>query len=153
LGLVLTLALTASAFKCGGGAAGGSGQADLVHTGARAADTIAVSIKEMITVKRQLAQQGTLKPAEELAITQALLRVNTADKALVQRLKSLTGPPDATTKTSLLSMLGELTTALEDLNRNGLLGIANSSARTQLTTILNTINTAVQIIRLVIESA
>lgn len=150
LGFVLTLALTLSGIGCDGAP---SGKEDLVRTGAKAADTIAVSIKEMITLKRSLAQQGAITPAQELALTQALLRVNTADKALVQRLKSLTAVPDAATRTSLLGMVDEITSALDDLNRSGLLPIGNESARNQLTTIMKTLTTAVQIIRLVIESA
>jgi hypothetical protein len=150
LGFILALTLSLSNFGCDGSA---SGKEDLVKTGARAADTIAVSIKEMISVKRALAQQGTITPAQELALTQTLLRVNTADKALVQRLKALTGVPDAATKTSLLSMVDEITSAIDDLNRTGLLPIQSESARNQLSAIMKTLTAAVQIIRLVIESS
>jgi hypothetical protein len=106
----------------------------------------------MITVKRQLAQQGKLTSAEELALTQALLKVNTADKVLVKRLKSLNAAPDAATKAELVKMFGEVTAALNELNTNALLGIKGEEARNRLTIIFNTISASAGIIQTFIDS-
>ena len=146
--LIFALALASSAFQCGGSGS----QPEPVRNAARASDTIAKSIGEMITVKRQLAQQGKLTPAEELALTQALLRVNTADKVLVKRLKSLNAAPDATTKAELVKLFGEVTTALNDLNSNALLGVKGEEARNKLTVIFNTISASAGIIQAFIDS-
>ena len=147
--LVIALALTSLSFQCGGSGS----QPEPLRNAARASDTIAKSIGEMITVKRELAKQGKLTPDEELKLTQALLRVNTADKVLVKRLKSLKAAPDPTTKAELVKMFGEVTSALNDLNSGGLLGIRNEEARTKLTTVFNTINASVLIIQTFIDSS
>ena len=147
--MILALALTSLSFKCGGDGA----PPEPARNAARASDAIAKSIGEMIKVKRQLAQQGKITAAEELALTQTLLRVNTADKALVNRLKSLNSAPDAATKADLVRMFGEVTTALNELNTTGLLGVRDEDARNRLTTIFNTITASVQIIRTFIDSS
>lgn len=147
--LVAALALTSLAFQCGDG---NKSQSEPLRNAARASDTIAKSVGEMITVKRELAKQGKLTPDEERKLTETLLRVNTADKALVRRLKSLNAAPDATTKAELVKMFGEVRDALTDLNSNALLGIKNEEARTQLTTIMNTVNASVLIIQAFVDS-
>ncbi len=151
--LVIALALTSLAFQCGGSGNNNSSQPDPLRNAARASDTIAKSIGEMITVKRELAKEGKLTADEDLKLTQALLRVNTADKVLVKRLKSLKAAPDATTKAELVTMFGEVTSALNELNSGGLLGVRNEEARTRLTTIFNTINASVLIIQTFIDSS
>ena len=151
--LVIALALTSLAFQCGGNGNSNGSQPDPLRNAARASDTIAKSIGEMITVKRALAKDGKLTADEDLKLTQALLRVNTADKVLVKRLKSLKAAPDATTKAELVTMFGEVTSALNDLNSGGLLGVKNEEARTRLTTIFNTINASVLIIQTFIDSS
>lgn len=148
--LVIALALTTLSFKCGDGP---NVQSEPLRNAARASDTIAKSIGEMITIKRELAKQGKLAPDEELKLTQALLRVNTADKVFVKRLKSLNGAPDTATKAELVKMFGEVTSALNDLNSNGLLGLKNEEARTKLTTIFSTINASVLIIQTFVDSS
>ena len=151
-GLLLALALGSLAFQCGGGGGGSSSQPESVRTAARAADAIAGSIKEMTTVKRELARQGTLTPDEELRLTQTLLRLNTADKAFVRRLKSLNGVPDASGRAELLAMFNEVTAALDDLNTNGVLGVSNQGARDRLGIIVNTLRGSVQIIQTFVQS-
>jgi len=153
--LVIALALTSLSFECGGGNSGNSNgsPSHAARNAARASDTIAKSIGEMITVKRELAKDGKLTADEDLKLTQALLRVNTADKVLVKRLKSLKAAPDATTKAELVTMFGEVTSALNDLNSGGLLGVKNEEARTKLTTVFNTINASVLIIQTFIDSS
>lgn len=151
--LVVALALASLAFQCGGNGNSNSSQPDPLRNAARASDTIAKSIGEMITVKRELAKDGKLTADEDLKLTQALLRVNTADKVLVKRLKSLKAAPDPTTKAELVTMFGEVTSALNELNSGGLLGVKNEEARTRLTTIFNTINASVLIIKTFIDSS
>ena len=142
LGLVLVLSLASLSFKCGGGCADNSP----LCNSARAADTIAKSISEMITVKRALASEGKLSKAEDLKLTQQLLRLNTADKVFVNRLKSLNAAPDATTKQQLLTLFNEVTSALDDLNTNGVLGVQDQGARDRLAAIITAIRASVAII-------
>jgi hypothetical protein len=148
-GLAFALALASMAFKCGG--TGPTGQPEPLRNASRAADAIAKSIGEMITVKRDLASQKKITDAENLKLTQALLRMNTADKTLVARLKSMSAMPDASGKAQLLSMLNELTSALDDLNTNGVLGVSNPDARTRLSTIINTIKASIPIIQTLVQ--
>jgi hypothetical protein len=144
VGLVLALSLASLSFKCGG--TGPTGQPEPLRNAARAADSIAGSIKEMITLKRELAQQKKISDAEDLKLTQMLLRLNTADKVLVNRLKSMNSAPDATGKAQLLAMFNELSAALDDANTNGVLGLQNTDARNRLSVIINTIRASLQII-------
>jgi hypothetical protein len=144
-GLVLVLSLAAMSFKCGDG--GCANDNSPLCSSARAADTIAKSIGEATTVKRELARQGKLTPAEELKLTQQLLRLNTADKVFVKRLKALNAAPDAPTKQQLLGLLNEVTTALDDLNTNGVLGLQDQGARDRLTVLITAIRASVQIIQ------
>jgi hypothetical protein len=139
------MGLASMAFQCGGN--GTDNRPEPLRNAARAADAIAKSIGEMTTVKRDMAKQNKITPAEELKLTQALLRLNTADKSLVTRLKSLNSAPDATTQSQLLSMFNEVTAALDDLNNNGVLGVQNADSRARLTTIINSIKASVQIIQ------
>lgn len=145
VGLVLVLSLASMSFKCGGG--GSNGNTDALRGPIRAADAIAKSIGEMNNVKRELARQGKITSAEELKLTQQLLRLNTADKALLDRLKALRSEPDAPTRAQLLTMFNELTTALEDLNSTGVLGVTDEGARTRLATIITAIRSSMQILQ------
>jgi hypothetical protein len=151
VGLTLVLSLVSLSFKCN--STGPTGQPEPLRNAASAADAVAKSIGEMIKLKRDLANQHKITSAEELKLTQALLRINTADKALVKRLKSMNSMPDASGRAQLLSMFGEVTSALSDLNNNGVLGIQNQDARNQLTTIINSINASIQIIQAFVQSA
>jgi len=144
VGLVLVLSLASMSFKCGGG---GCADNSPLCTSARASDAIAKSIGEAITVKRELASQGKITAAEETKLTQQLLRLNTADKAFVRRLKALNAAPDAATQQQLKSLFNEVTAALNDLNTNGVLGLQDQGARDRLTAIITAINASVQIIQ------
>jgi len=145
VGLVLVLSLASLSFKCGGSEPDGT--SNPLRASARAADAIAKSIGEMNNVKRELARQGKLTSAEELKLTQQLLRLNSADKALVTRLKSMNSAPDTAGRAQLLTMFNELTAALDDLNTNGVLGLSDEGARSRLSTIITTIRGSVQIIQ------
>ena len=144
VGLVLVLSLASMSFKCGGG---GCADNSPLCTSARAADAIAKSIGEAITVKRELARQGKITAAEETKLTQQLLRLNTADKAFVRRLKALNAAPDAATKQQLAGLFNEVTAALDDFNTNGVLGLGDQGARDRLTAIITAIRASVQIIQ------
>src|SRR2546423_661519 len=74
---------------------------DKFRSAVRAADTIAGTIDQTIDVKRQLAQQNKITRDEELSLTNALLKANTADKAFVDGLKKLSGTPTASDKSTL----------------------------------------------------
>jgi hypothetical protein len=146
VGLVLALALAAlslMSFKCGGSCA----DTDPRCAAARAADTVAKSIGELNNVKRELASQGKISSAEELKLTQQLLKLNTADKALVNRLKAMGSTPSADSQSQIASLFNEFTAALDDLNTNGILTLGSEDARNRLTVIITAIKASVPIIQ------
>jgi hypothetical protein len=143
-GLFLLLVFTSLSFKCDGNSTPPDSP---WRPAAKAADDIAISINTMIKTKRALAQQGTLTPAEERPLTEALLKLNTADKALVAKIKTVKSAADVpANKPTLCSMFSTVTAALNDLNNTGIVPIANPSAKTQLTVILNALNASAAII-------
>jgi hypothetical protein len=146
VGLVLVLSLASMSFKCNSNTEP-SGNTNPLRSSARAADAIAKSVSEMTTVKRELASQGKISAAEELKLTQQLLRVNSADKVLVNRLKSMNSTPDATGQAQLLSLFNELTAAINDLNSTGVLSVGDEAARNRLTVIITAINSSLAIIQ------
>ena len=148
VGLVLTLSLASLSFKCGGGCADNS----QLCNAARAADAVAKSIGELNNVKRELARQGKMSSAEELKLTQLLLRLNTADKAVVNRLKSMNAAPSAADKSQLLTLFNELSAAVDDLNTTGVLNLGDQGARDKLTVIITTIRSSLPIIQTFIGS-
>jgi hypothetical protein len=133
-GLVLVLCLSSLSFKCGGGD-------DPGRIAARAADAAATSISEMIKIKRELGQSGKITPQEELALTNALLRVNTADKALVSAIKAFIATTNSNTaggadRASLCAAFNSLTAAMSDLNTS-VFGVSNSDSKQRLTRVLD----------------
>jgi len=143
-GLFLLLVFSSLSFKCDGNSTPPDSP---WRPAAKAADDIAISINTMIKVKRALAKQGTITPAEEKAMTVALLKLNTADKTLVNRIKMVKSATDANAqKPNLCSLFGTLSSALSDLNQSGVMPIANPSAKTQLTNIINALNASAAII-------
>jgi hypothetical protein len=143
-GLLLLLAFTSFSFKCDGNS---TPQDSPWRPAAKAADDIAISINTMIKSKRALAQQGTITAAEETALTSSLLKLNTADKALVNQIKTVKSSTDANAqKPNLCSLFATVTSALNDLNTTGVVPIANPAARSQLTTIFNALNASAAII-------
>ncbi|HKQ08314.1 MAG TPA: hypothetical protein VJ464_24530 [Blastocatellia bacterium] len=143
-GLTLALALFAMSFK--GCPSDSAADNDPRRKAAKAGDDIAGSVSAMIKLKRELAKQGQITKEEDLTLTNALLKLNSADKVFVTTLKSLKGTPDAASKTNLANLFGAVTSAISDLNTNGVLGVKNPDARTKLTNILNAINASAQII-------
>ena len=141
VGLVLVLALSSLSFKCGGG----QNTDDPVRKAAKAADTIAGSITEMIKLKRQLAQQKTITPDEELALTNALLKANTADKAFLAATKQVKGAPTAADKSNLATLFSAVSAAVNEIDAD-VLGVKNPDAKTKLTTILNSIKASLAVI-------
>lgn len=146
VGLVLVLSLASMSFKCGGGTTGPTGQPEPLRRAASAADAIAGSIKELRTAKNDLAGQNKISKDENVKLTTLLLRVNTADKALVSRLKSMNAMPDAAGKQQLVALFNELTAAVDDANTNGVLGLKNEEARNKLTVTINAIRASLAII-------
>ena len=142
VGLVLVLALASMSFKCGSGQPGTD---DPVRKAAKAADTIAGSINEMIKLKRQLAQQKTITPEEELALTNALLKANTADKAFLAAVKQVKGTPTAADKSNLATLFSAVSAAVNEVDAD-VLGVKNPDSKSKLTTILNTIKASLSVI-------
>jgi hypothetical protein len=118
---------------------------DQVRQAARAADTIAKSVDQMIDLKRQLAQQQKITSNEELALTNALLKANTADRAFVDGLKKINGAPTAADKSKLAPLFSAFSAAINDID-SGVLGVQSADAKSNLTTILNTIKASLAII-------
>ena len=140
--LVLVLATASLSFKC---SSGQQGPDDPVRKAAKAADAIAGSITEMIKVKRQLAQQKTITAEEELALTNALLKANTADKAFLAATKQLKGTPTAADKSNLATLFSAVSAAVNEIDA-GVLGVKNPDAKAKLTTILNSIKASLAVI-------
>ena len=150
VGLVLTLSLASLSFKCNGD--GSNANSNPARTAARAADAIAKSLGELNNVKRELARQGKISSAEELKLTQQLLRLNAADKAVVNRLKSMSAAPTSADRSQFMSLFGELTSALDDLNTNGVLGLGDADARSRLATVVATLKSSVAIIQSFVDA-
>ena len=145
-GLLLLLVFTSFSFKCDSG--GGSTPPDSPwRPAAKAADDLAGGINTMIKVKRELAQKGSITPAEERALTNSLLKVNTADKLFVKQVKAVKNATDASTsKPNVCTLFAAVTSALSDLNNTGVLPIADAGAKARLTTLLNALNASAAII-------
>src|SRR5258706_12639940 len=91
--LVLLLALTSLSFKqCNGGPPPDNSK---FRPAAKACGDIAEAIKAMIVIKRALAKDGTLKPAEERPLTDALLRLTRADKTFCNEVTALKSEGEA----------------------------------------------------------
>lgn len=112
---------------------------------AKAVDTMAGSINSMIKAKRDLAANGRITPAEELALTRALLVANEAVTVFHQRVKSLTAAPDAATKAELMTLLNNVTTAIDNLNNQGVIGVTNSESKQKLTRFIAAIRGAIAV--------
>jgi hypothetical protein len=141
--LTIVLALSSVSFKCGGCA-----DNDPRCNYAKAADDIAGGISAMIDAKRQLASKGRITAEEESKLTDLLDTANNAAIAFNNRLKSIgpTDPISEATRADLTSLLSNVTTAISELNNNGLLRLGNADARQKLSKILGTVNAAVNIL-------
>ncbi len=141
-GLLLLLVFTSFSFKCDSG----GGVTDPYRKAAKAADDIAASLNTMTKIKRDLGTSGKLSPDRERALTDLLLKANTADKAFVAQIKKLKADPNPATKATLCSLFGTVSSTLTDLNNNGILPIDNADSKSKLTTVFNTITAASGII-------
>jgi len=112
---------------------------------AKAADNMAGTINSMIKAKRTLANSGRITPAEDLKLTRSLLVVNEAVTVFHQRVKALTATPDAATRAQLLTMLNSVTTAVDELNNEGVLGVANSESQGRLARFIATMKAAIAV--------
>lgn len=141
-GLLLLLVFTSLSFK----GCNDSGLSDPYRKAAKAADDIAASLNTMTKIKRDLGTSGKLSPDRERALTDLLLKANTADKAFVRQIKALKANPDPATKATLCTLFSTVSSALTDLNNNGILPIDNADSKSKLTTVFNTITAASGII-------
>jgi ribosomal protein S20 len=136
----LTLALMLFALACLPGCQKTSIPDDPQRKAAKAADDIAGAVKAMTDLKHKLADQKQITREEDLALTKALLKVNSTDKVLVEKLKALRAAASEGDKTQTCALFREVLSAVGELNDKGVLGVNNAEARSRLTTILNTIN-------------
>jgi hypothetical protein len=142
-GLLLVLVFTSLSFKCDGGAGGPS---DEYKKAAKAADDIAASINAMIKIKRELGQAGSITPDQERKLTDLLLKANTADKEFVKQIRALKANPDPSAKATLCTLFTSVTSALTDLNNNGIGPVTDPTAKNKLATIFNSLAAASGII-------
>ena len=149
VGLVLLCALSSMSFKCGDGG-NTNANVDPIRRAAKAADTIASSITELIKIKRQLAQEGKIKPPEELALTNALLKANTADKAFLAAIKQLKSNPSQSDKANLATLFSTVSAAVNEVDA-GVLGVSDTDAKNKLNVILNTVKASLAIISSVVQ--
>jgi hypothetical protein len=119
---------------------------EAVKNAAQTAGGIAESIKQMIDVKRQLGQQNKITKEEELALTNALLQANTADKAFVAGLKKIAGPPTAQDKSNLRPLLDAFAAAIANIDAR-VVGVKNADAQKNLATIMATIKASIGILQ------
>ncbi len=112
---------------------------------AKAADNMAGAINSMIKAKRSLASDGRITPAQDLTLTKALLVANEAVTVFHQRVKSLTAAPDAPTKAQLMTLLNNVTSAVDDLNNQGVLGVTNAESKQKLARFIGTIKAAIAV--------
>ena len=143
-GLLLALVFTSFSFKCDGG--NGPGVSDPYRKAAKAADDMAAALNTMAKIKRELGTSGKLSRDRELALTNLLLKANTADKEFVKQIKALKADPNPASKATLCSLFTTVTSALADLNDNGILPIDNPESKSKLAAVFNTITAASGII-------
>ena len=140
-GLLLLLVFTSFSFKCDSG--GPPPDTSRFRPAAKAAGDIAESIKAMIIIKRALAKNGTLKPAEERPIQTALEKLTAADKAFLKEVNAVKNATDASTSQSKVCLaFAALRTALSQVDSSvGTVGDgdAKSKLATALTVISNSI--------------
>ena len=139
-GLLLLLVFTSFSFKCDGGPPADNSR---FRPAAKAAGDIAEGIKAMITIKRALAQNGSLKPAEERPLTNALLKLNTADKAFLKEINAVKNSADASASSSKVCLaFAALRAALSEVNSN--VGpVANGDAKSKLANALTVISNSI----------
>ncbi|HXI23162.1 MAG TPA: hypothetical protein VNG71_04740 [Pyrinomonadaceae bacterium] len=140
--LLLLLSFTAFSFKCDSG----GGVSDPYRKAAKASDDIAAALNTMTKIKRELGTSGKLSRDREIALTDLLQKANTADRAFLNEIKRLKADPNPATKATLCSLFNTVSSALTDLNNNGLLPIEDADAKSKLTTVFTTITAASAII-------
>jgi hypothetical protein len=140
--LLLLLSFTAFSFKCDNG----GGLTDPYRKAAKADDDIAAALNTMTKIEIELAKSGKISRDRDIALTRLLQKANTANRAFHNEIKKLKADPNPATKTTLCSLFNTVTSALTDLNNNGLLPIEDADAKSRLTTVFSTITAASAII-------
>jgi hypothetical protein len=135
-GLLLLLVFTSFSFKCDGGPPADNSP---FRPAAKAAGDIAEGIKAMITIKRALAKSGTLKPAEERPLTDAMLRLTRADKAFLREVNAVKSAADASaSKPKLCLAFAALNAAMTEVN-SSVGPVADPDAKSKLANALSVI--------------
>lgn len=119
---------------------------DQIRKAARASDDMATAISLTIDLKRSLAASGVLKPEEEIPLTLALQKVNTAAKAFHTQVAA-TSKFDPAAKNKLLTLFEGIATSVNELNQQGVLGIKDPEARTKISTVLVGVSSALASIK------
>jgi hypothetical protein len=149
--LILVLALLSLSFKCGDGSNGGPAQqTDQVKQAAKAADDIATTVNAMIKAKRDLLSSKLISKDESNQLSKLLKKVNDADRTFYNRVKQL-AQFDATNKPNFATLFTSVTSAIDELNTSGVLGIKNADAKSKLSILIATINAAVTTIKALLQ--
>lgn len=143
--LMLVLALSCLSFKSCPKSNNSNGPVDQKRKYAKAADDIAGAISAMIDAKRDLAKQGRISADEERKLTQLLTVANDADTALVNRLKAAPAILDPGSCNDVLRLVSQVTSAINDLNSNGVLPLGNGDAKQKLSKFIATANSLINI--------
>lgn len=90
----------------------------------KAAYRIQVVTDAAIDTTASLSERGVITKAQTLKIAQALLKVNTANRVLIERAANMT-EDTAANRAALFNTVREISGAIKDLKDAGVLGIKN----------------------------
>jgi hypothetical protein len=124
----------------------GAALSDSYRSVAKASDDIAAALNTMTKVKRELGTSGKLPRDREIALTILLQKANNAHRAFLNEIKELKADPNPAAKATLCSLFAAATSALTDLNNNGISPVEDADAKSKLTTVFSTIVAASAII-------
>jgi hypothetical protein len=146
--LLLLLVFTSFSFKCDGGPPPDNSP---FRPAAKAAGDIAEAIKAMITIKRALAKNGSLKPAEERPLTTAMQKLTAADQAFLKEVNAVKNAADGSaSKPKLCLAFTALNAALSEVN-SSIGPVANGDAKSKLANALTAISNSIPAIAGVLQ--
>lgn len=90
----------------------------------KAAYRIQVVTDAAIDTTASLSERGVITKAQTLKLAQALLKVNTANRVLIERAANMT-EDTAANRLALVGTVKEISSAIKDLKDAGVLGIKN----------------------------
>lgn len=95
-----------------------------IHEARKGAYRIQVVTDAAIDTTASLLERGVISKEQTLKIAQALLKINTANRVLIERAASMT-EDTAANRAALFATVREISGALQDFKNAGVLGIKN----------------------------